>query len=115
MSPSQFLSAETSCYRFSHNRLSMPTEFAAFATAFARLKELQISTTLTTWPQVCQLVSLMPSLRLLEVGYNRLHRLVPFESHATFREHSTLQVINFDGNALYQWSEVCDSLRQFTW
>lgn len=91
----------------------MPLDITAFKAAFSKLRELQISSTLATWTQVRELVSYMPSLQLLEAGYNRLHSLDLFTSHNTM-EDSSLQVINLDGNSLSQWSAVCGSLGPFT-
>jgi tubulin-specific chaperone E len=98
---------------FSHNRLAMPANITAFKAAFSKLRELQISSTLVTWAQLRELISCMPSLRLLEAGYNRLHSLECSASPSKM-EDPALQVINLDGNCLSQWSAVCDSFELFT-
>lgn len=85
-----------------------------FREAFSRIEELQISSTLTTWPKATQLVSCMPSLRLVEIGYNRLDSLAGLDTEQTSAEHPTLQVINLDGNFLGNWADICVALKPFT-
>lgn len=105
--------AETSCS--SHCRLSLPSNTDLSKAAFSRIKELQINSTMTTWQELRLLVGYMPSLRLIEAGYNRLHSLA--EGRNVLVENadviSTLHGINLDGNLLREWFEVCSALTPF--
>ena len=107
------MSSATYLFLNSYNRLCMPADASLFETAFSRLRELQITSTLTTWAEVRRLVSLMPSLRVLEVGYNRLHSLGPLGSDS-LPDDTRLEVLNLDGNWLCRWSELCQALEWFT-
>ena len=93
----------------------MPSDTLLFKAAFSRIKELQISSTLMTWNELLTLVSNMPSLRIIEAGYNRLHSLSNSRNalSGTANALSTLQEINLDGNLLSQWSEVCFAVAPF--
>ncbi|EKM55323.1 uncharacterized protein PHACADRAFT_173426 [Phanerochaete carnosa HHB-10118-sp] len=97
------------------NRLAMPSfSTPRFSEAFSKIKELQISSTLTRWSETMHLVSCMPSLCILETGYNRLERLAITDgAPQTHAEHSTLRAINFDGNSLHSWSDICSALASF--
>ncbi|GJE87126.1 RNI-like protein [Phanerochaete sordida] len=95
------------------NRLVMPSLATPKLTeAFSGIKELQISSTLTTWSEACSLVNCMPLLRVLEMGYNLLEKLA-VNDDAPRTGHPTLQAINFDGNSLKIWSDICTALSSF--
>jgi len=91
---------------------------AAFASSFANLRELRINHTLISWPEVIALVSVMSNLRYLEIGYNRLRQL---QGNAVVKNNnaqgvsgvSKLQIVNFDGNELEEWTDVAMSLSTF--
>jgi hypothetical protein len=80
--------------------------------AFLRLKELQLNKTRMTWPEVEQIIALMPKLELVELGYNELRQLTS-EGSSDTAGASTIQVLNFDGNELDDWSHVARALGRY--
>lgn len=87
---------------------------SAFSQALAKIKELQLSSTLTTWHNIRVLVANMPSLRLLEVGYNQLRSLaLSADDTAQITPHLNMEVINLDSNDLSDWKETCIALQAF--
>lgn len=94
----------------------MPTKIPEFQHAFSHIKELQLNATSTTWDNIRVLESYMPSLQLLETGYNQLRSLRTNQDHAKGDQAhiSQLQIINFDSNELTDWTATCNGLRPFT-
>ena len=94
----------------------MPIEVPAFRHAFRNLKELQICATLTSWANVLLLAGYMPSLQVMEAGYNQYIKL-SIDSDGTVAQNVpsnfTLSTINFDSNQLTDWTSTCEALRPF--
>jgi len=65
---------------------------------------------LMTWQQMQEVTVLMPNLRLVEMGYNRLSTLstsfVPIESK--------IQVINLDTNECSDWTHIRQAVKLYT-
>ncbi|KAI0690587.1 hypothetical protein BC835DRAFT_173148 [Cytidiella melzeri] len=98
------------------NRLAMPQDTTLFAAAFSTIQELQLSSTLTPWIDIQQLIRHMPCLTVIECGYNRLTTLpeAPGNSVAFTQVNTPLRTVNFDGNELCIWKEVVAALRCYT-
>ncbi|KAI0053913.1 hypothetical protein FA95DRAFT_1551690 [Auriscalpium vulgare] len=94
-----------------NNRLNPFTNPSLVIQAFSRLTELQLNGTLITWEAMINIISLIPTLRQIEMGYNRLTSL----STAKTPERSTVnvEIINLDGNQLSDWINVSAGLCAF--
>ncbi|KAF8651434.1 hypothetical protein AX16_004735 [Volvariella volvacea WC 439] len=93
------------------NRLQAPVDMILMKSAFANLVELQLNKTMIAWPEVDIILSVLPKLRLVEVGHNGLSQL--FSSPAREKCSSTIEVINLDSNYFRNWSHICDSLARY--
>lgn len=63
-----------------------------------------------TWPAIMDIVALMPRLKQLESGYNRLQGLSPLPpGHREF----VLAAVNLDSNQISSWAEICHALAPF--
>ena len=102
-------------HNISWNRLEMPVKTTEFRQAFTRLRELQLNATLMAWDNVRLLASYIPSLQVLETGYNQLRHLLTTRNHASDGRGyvSELKVINFDSNELTDWAATCQALSPF--
>ncbi|TFY71866.1 hypothetical protein EVG20_g1128 [Dentipellis fragilis] len=80
--------------------------------AFQGLTELELNATLMTWQEMLDVVTLMPILKQVEMGYNRLTKLLPARYPDPF--DSGIEVVNLDGNQLSDWTDVCRALAPFT-
>ncbi|KAA1469385.1 hypothetical protein DENSPDRAFT_773147 [Dentipellis sp. KUC8613] len=80
--------------------------------AFQRLTELELNATLMTWQEMLDVVTSMPTLKQVEMGYNRLTKLLPARYPDPF--NSGIEVVNLDGNQLSDWTDVCRALAPFT-
>lgn len=69
--------------------------------AFAKLTELQLNQTLMTWLEMETIVKMIPTLRIIEMGYNRLTDL-----HSSDNILSNIQVVNLDRNEIRHWSHI---------
>jgi hypothetical protein len=99
----------------SQNRFALPSGAVELSSAFLRLQELQLNKTLLTWMDFTEHLLLhLPELTNVELGYNRLNQL---SDETTRRKPPTtdtkLSTVNFDGNHLDDWSEICSSLAKF--
>ncbi|KIM86184.1 hypothetical protein PILCRDRAFT_816109 [Piloderma croceum F 1598] len=91
------------------NRLA-PFKTTSKATlAFPKLTELQLNGTLMTWSDAEELVFVIPSLRLVEMGYNRLRCL----SSSPALAKPSIHVINLDGNELDDWAHICETFQPY--
>ncbi|TFY76586.1 hypothetical protein EWM64_g7423, partial [Hericium alpestre] len=63
------------------------------------------------WLDMLDVTSLMPSLKLVEMGYNRLTRLTPPAAH---HKLPPLELVNLDGNSLSDWPNICQALAPFS-
>ena len=99
-------------HKISWNRLEMPVKTVEFRQAFTRLRELQLNATLMIWDNVRLLASYIPSLQVLETGYNQLRHLLTNKDDQSHM--SELRVINFDSNELTDWTAICHALSPFT-
>ena len=54
-----------------------------------------------TWPEMETIAEMIPTLRIVEMGYNRLTDL-----HSSDTVLSNIQVINLDGNEIKHWSHI---------
>jgi hypothetical protein len=79
--------------------------------AFLRVSELQLNGCMVTWQEVQDVTQYMPKLRLLELGYNRLTRLVSMD-HSSHCE-PVIQVLNLDSNECSDWSAICRSMKDY--
>lgn len=103
----------------SQNRLALPSmlDTSLMGNAFLKLKELQLNATLTTWHECRVVMTYMPALQLLEMGYNRIGDLnikasTSSETSASaLTDNDTLRTINFDGNQLRSWARVCEAIQ----
>ena len=59
------------------------------------------------WEDIQRVISLMPQLDKLEVGYNNLNSLFPGASHPCLR------TLNLDNNELSDWENLAVSLSAF--
>ncbi|KAL4248489.1 hypothetical protein ABKN59_007766 [Abortiporus biennis] len=105
------------------NRLTMPTNLNLMSSAYNQLQELQVNATLITWSQLQFIISFMPQLVSVEVGFNNLSKLTVSKDESDQREvpgtgitgnptstaktNTSLRTINLDGNKLRTWSEFC--------
>ncbi|KAI0957748.1 hypothetical protein AcW1_006039 [Taiwanofungus camphoratus] len=97
------------------NRLRPASDFNPLASAFRRLRELQLNATLTTWTELEHVISYMPNLQILEMGYNRLKSLAASDRNSGVRSNnSTIEEVNLDSNELPDWSAVCRALKPYT-
>jgi hypothetical protein len=83
-------------------------DFTKGSSAFQRLTDLQLNGTLMTWREMQEITALMPNLRLVEMGYNRLTSLSSFDPIK-----STIQVINLDTNQCRDWAHICQALKPY--
>ncbi|KAF8636511.1 hypothetical protein AX17_003325 [Amanita inopinata Kibby_2008] len=90
-------------------RLLLLTDIKPLNNAFLNLIELQLNRTMTTWPALTTIISIMPRLRLVEMGYNRLSRLLTNESSTC----TSIQTINLDGNECGDWINLCDCFGKY--
>ncbi|CDO73583.1 hypothetical protein BN946_scf185014.g53 [Trametes cinnabarina] len=101
-----------------HNRLRPPQLLSPDTPAFRRLEELQLNSTLTTWEEFITVLNFMPSLKAVELGYNRLCTLT--KGQGTRRDalgavhNATLQSVNFDGNSLDDFAGACAEMRSLS-
>ncbi|KAL7283642.1 hypothetical protein ACG7TL_003078 [Trametes sanguinea] len=97
------------------NRLRPPQNLSPESPAFRRLEELQLNATLTTWEEFVAVLKYMPSLKTVELGYNRLHALRTEQgtSSSTARavRNATMESVNLDGNSLDSFAGVCAEMR----
>ncbi|KAI8989734.1 hypothetical protein BD414DRAFT_414676 [Trametes punicea] len=100
------------------NRLRPLERLSCGTTAFQKLEELQLNATLMTWEDFLSILEYMPSLRVVELGYNRLHTLhqetTPGIQHRHRRHHRAVESVNFDGNFLDSFADVCAAMRVFS-
>ncbi|KIJ69172.1 hypothetical protein HYDPIDRAFT_80917 [Hydnomerulius pinastri MD-312] len=88
----------------------LPPEAELSTSAFLRIRELQLNSTLISWEEFREVASFMTSLQAVQLGYNRLKTLTSRSSPPI----PELQVINFDGNELDDWIQVSKSLSECT-
>jgi Leucine-rich repeat (LRR) protein len=93
----------------SRNRLAPFKDISKATLAFPKLTELQLNGTLMSWSDAEELVFVIPSLRLVEMGYNRLQRL----SSSPALAKSSIHVINLDGNELDDWPHICETFQPY--
>lgn len=109
--PSRF-----TCQPFiSQNRFSLPSGTVDLSSAFLNLQELQLNKTLLTWRDFTEyLLPHLSKLTSVELGYNRLDHL---SEQATLskppRADTKLSTVNFDGNNLNNWSDICSSFAKY--
>lgn len=97
---------------FSYNRFSTLLDAKNLHIAFLGLEELRVNQTMVVWPEVILLISAMPNLRYLEIGYNNLKSLGGATQKMSFV--TKLETMNFDGNSLEDWTDVMISSSAFT-
>jgi hypothetical protein len=79
------------------------------AQSFRRLTELQLSGTLMSWKAMLDVIMRMPSLKHIEMGYNRLTTLGSDQPRGPV--DPVLELINLDSNQLSEWDSICHALR----
>lgn len=82
------------------------------STAFQGLTDLQLNGTMTSWQEMQRVTAMMPNLRLVEMGYNRLERLCDPDNPAN--NNNTIQTINLDTNECRDWVHLCRTLEQYS-
>ncbi|KAL4067794.1 hypothetical protein J3A83DRAFT_4096673 [Scleroderma citrinum] len=87
--------------------LPLGSEFPACA--FGHIVELQLNSTLVTWEEFREVLSFMPGLQVVELGYNRLTSLHTKGLKPIPRIHC----LNFDTNELSDWADMAFSLSEF--
>ncbi|KAF9227719.1 RNI-like protein [Gyrodon lividus] len=87
----------------------LPLEGKLPTSAFLCLCELQLNGTLITWEEFRRVASFMPSLRSVELGYNRIKSLTAQSSWTI-----PLLSLNLDGNLLDNWTQMSTSLSECT-
>ncbi|KAH9901505.1 hypothetical protein C8Q73DRAFT_678068 [Cubamyces lactineus] len=94
------------------NRLRPPQLLRPDTAAFRRLEDLQLNGTLTTWDEFRTVLIFLPSLRTVELGYNRLQNLVTEQDSQNRGEpNTTLHSINLDSNSLENFGDMCCAMR----
>jgi hypothetical protein len=63
-----------------------------------------------SWSAIMDVVLLMPHLKQLESGYNRLQKLSPLPPG---HPELPLTTLNLDSNQLSSWAETCHALAPF--
>ncbi|KAF9652922.1 hypothetical protein BDM02DRAFT_3183259 [Thelephora ganbajun] len=99
----------------SQNRFTLPSGAIELSSAFLNLQELQLNKTLLTWIDFTEyLLPRLPKLTSIELGYNRLDHLSDGTTERMPPTTNTkLSTVNFDGNSLNNWSEICLSLAKY--
>ena len=82
----------------------------AFSSAFLNLTEIQLNGTLLSWPEVYGIITKMPALRGLEMGYNRLSSLSTGGGSDPQGPHPTIQTLNLENNELAEWTIIASSI-----
>jgi hypothetical protein len=91
----------------SRTRLLLRKDTLMQSSVFERIVELQLNDTMLLWRETQEIISLMPKLKHLELGYNELHDLSP-ASGDYLQPHLTS--LNLTTNHLNDWRHVCESL-----
>ncbi|KAI0636670.1 hypothetical protein C8Q77DRAFT_1050282 [Trametes polyzona] len=96
------------------NRLQLSQRLDA--SAFHRLEELLLNATLTSWDEFQAILPCMPALKSVELGYNRLRLLRGAHERKSGPEDEnvTLQSVNFDGNELESFADICTATNNLT-
>lgn len=97
----------------SRNRLQMSLEVDHLSTAFMKLAEIQLNDTLISWLDMQKITSIMPQLRVIEMGYNRLTRLCGDKPSSRVHD-SIVEYLNLDTNMCSDWVHIGASLRDYT-
>ncbi|KAI0306717.1 hypothetical protein B0F90DRAFT_1623181 [Multifurca ochricompacta] len=93
-----------------NNRLRPLSNMKLRTNAFLHLTELQLNGTLMAWQAIVDIVALVPNLKHLEAGYNRLQSLT---LHYPGPMKLAPTIINLDCNQLSDWAETCQALLPF--
>lgn len=99
----------------SRNRLQLSNALIAPA-AFSHLTDLHLNGTMTTWAEMQQITAAMLSLQVVEIGYNRISRLVTSDYHfeaGIDPVAPAIQMINLDSNEIDDWAHVCQALNTY--
>lgn len=96
---------------FSRNRLQYSSSSELLKTAFPSLTVLQLNGTLMTWQESLCVVSTMPNLQVLEMGYNHLSRLSQ-DTDDPVSVIPAIQTVNLDNNNCNDWPHVFASLKK---
>ncbi|KAF6764015.1 hypothetical protein DFP72DRAFT_1137168, partial [Ephemerocybe angulata] len=94
------------------NRFLSLERDGAFSNSFLNLTEIQLNGTLLTWREANGIIRQMPSLRVLELGYNALSSLSTGGSEER-NTHPLLHTLNLDNNKLVDWIDVASSISIF--
>ncbi|KAF7322374.1 CAP-Gly domain-containing protein [Mycena chlorophos] len=96
--------------RLSLNRTRLTPPMNVDPSAFENLIELRLNATLTTWQEMQLITRMMPLLRTVEIGHNRIAHL---EDSLQDGPGSALESINLDSNALQDWEQICSALSAY--
>ncbi|KAG6851293.1 hypothetical protein H0H93_011729 [Arthromyces matolae] len=94
------------------NRLLPGTDPSLLKSAFLHLTELHLSGTMMSWSEMQTVTAVMPSLEVIEFGYNNLTSLLTTDSVVTANQ--TLRVLNLDSNACSNWLLISKAIRHYT-
>ncbi|KAI0672908.1 hypothetical protein C8Q78DRAFT_1187012 [Trametes maxima] len=94
------------------NRLQLPRNLSPETAAFGRLEELQLNATLSTWTHFTELLTYLPCLKAVELGYNRLRALRDAHAPTATANYAstTVETLNLDGNELCNFADVCAAM-----
>lgn len=108
--------ASASRQRYSQNRLGPPQALSHDVSAFRRLEELHLNATLATWEEFQNLLAYLPSLRTLELGYNRLRALTKTMTPGTTsnEKNRTVRSVNLDSNELDDLTDISEAMRDLS-
>ncbi|KAL5490033.1 hypothetical protein ACEPAI_4866 [Sanghuangporus weigelae] len=94
------------------NRFSSLNDTTNLRSAFMSLEELRLNETFISWAEVVLLLTVMPNLRAIELGYNNMERLGSTEFQDQL-SGTKLQVLNLDENKLHDWHDVMEAIAPF--
>ncbi|KAL5511371.1 hypothetical protein ACEPAH_4587 [Sanghuangporus vaninii] len=94
------------------NRLSSLNDTTNLRSAFTSLEELRLNETFISWAEVVLLFTVMPRLRVIELGYNNMERLGSTELRDQL-SGTKLEVLNLDENKLHDWNDVMEAIAPF--
>ncbi|KDR81741.1 hypothetical protein GALMADRAFT_239919 [Galerina marginata CBS 339.88] len=92
-------------------RLQMPTTYDWLTASFRKLTEIQLNDTLMDWTDVQTIMSFIPQLRVIELGYNQLTRLCGDKPQNQL--NSVVEVFNLDTNHCSDWTHICTALTEY--
>jgi len=81
------------------------------SSAFLGVTSLELNGTLTTWQEMQYIVSFMPKLLAVELGYNNISRMADNEHSTSPKCHIT--ALNLDSNYINDWKDLSCALSHY--